>query len=84
MSKSTALKDRVVVAAWAERCNGPGWNNRVVWYLWRDANMQHHVDCLQPAEQTKEMGEPLFEMSILVHKALTSAVGRKLRGKAKA
>ena len=40
-----------IVGAWAERCVGPGWSNRLIWVCIRSAlDCSHRVDALQPEE----------------------------------
>lgn len=40
-----------VVTAWAESATGPGWANRIVWVLRRDAHGVLWIDSVQPDEQ---------------------------------
>lgn len=64
-----------VVVAWAEHCSGPGWNNQVVWYLWRDCGGRLTIECIQPGEQSASMWA-LFDVCAQASLSLTKAVGR--------
>lgn len=54
-----------VIAAWAERCSGPGWANAPVWVLVREPDGTLRQDCLQPKEQPADM-VALFRVSAAV------------------
>ena len=43
-----------IVTAWAEKCRGPGWSNRPIWYLHYVSGVPT-VDAIQPQDQTEEM-----------------------------
>lgn len=71
---------RIPIAAWGERCSGPGWSNSPVWVLVRDTgDGSYHLDCLQPEEQTAEI-VTLFRISAEVSAAMLSAVMRRGNG----
>jgi len=70
----------MIVAAWAERCSGPGWSNTIIWYLERDEMGTLRVEAIQPNEQTAEMME-LFEFSEVAARRMLSAVVRRKQGK---
>lgn len=66
--------ERVVVAAWAETADGPGWANEPIWYLTRETNTgKLQLECLQPGEHTAEM-HTLYKISAAAHRAMTGAV----------
>jgi hypothetical protein len=67
-------KDEHIVAAWAEHCKGPGWENDVVWVCIRDGfTNRHRVDALQPEEHSDSM-KVLFSVSALVSAQMRSHV----------
>lgn len=66
-----------IITAWAENCSGPGWNNQLVWYIWRDESGKLHQDCLQPEQQTSDM-RTLFGVSSAVNHQMTLAVSAAL------
>jgi hypothetical protein len=66
---------RTLVVAWAETVHGSGYNNRIIWRLWRHVDGRMEVDALQPEEQTEQMR--------VLHK-VASAVTEELTGWAKA
>ena len=54
-----------VIAAWGERCFGPGWTNRPIWVLLRNpADGALSIEAIQPCDQTDVM-LTLFPMSAL-------------------
>jgi len=66
--------------AWAERCDGPGWCNELIWYVWSDSTGEHHIDALQPDEQTTTM-RTLFPLSAAASVEMTRAVHTHLTRK---
>jgi hypothetical protein len=46
---------RTLVVAWAEAVRGSGYNNRIIWRLWRHVDGRFEVDALQVEEQTEQM-----------------------------
>jgi hypothetical protein len=63
-----------VVTAWAETPSGPGWSNRLVWVLIKDAAKgSFRTECFQPNEQTSGMLEA-FDYALLAGSRLTLAV----------
>lgn len=47
-------RDRIVTV-YAQPADGPGWNNRPLWVIYRDGQGNLRETCLQPHEQTPEM-----------------------------
>lgn len=41
-----------IVVAWAERASGPGWFNRLIWYLVRDRAGALRIEAIQPEDQS--------------------------------
>lgn len=71
-----------IVTAWAEHCEGPGWSNRLVSVLVRNAaDGKHRVVYLQPEEQSEEMWT-LFDIAATVSKEMTGAAARLLNARA--
>jgi hypothetical protein len=64
---------RTLVVAWAETVRGSGYNNRIIWRLWRHDNGRMEVDALQPEEQTEQM-RVLFNVASAVTEELTGWV----------
>jgi len=64
-----------IVAAWAERCSGPGWSNQVVWYLTRDSTGNLKIHDIQP-EAMSDVMLHLFNTSAAVHQSMVHAVGQ--------
>lgn len=64
----------MIIAAWAERTEGPGWANTPIWYLTQSAaGLALH--CIQPEQQTDEM-RTLYCISNAAHLSMTRAVQR--------
>ncbi len=64
----------VVLAAWAEPADGPGWANQPVWALTRNTwDGSYHLHCLQPEEQSRDIAT-LYQVSAAAHAAMTAAV----------
>lgn len=70
------MENKKVRAAWAENMSGPGWSNQIIWYVWWDGS-RHHVDALQPDEQTPGM-RMLFDASAAINKNLVAEVEKVL------
>ena len=52
----TLAETERVIAAWAERCSGPGWSNRLIHVLIRhDGGGAMRIVYVQPHEQTPTM-----------------------------
>jgi hypothetical protein len=64
-----------VVAAWADVASGPGWANRLIWLLLRDADGILSLEAIQPDEQTAEM-VALYAVSEAAHLSMIGAVAR--------
>jgi hypothetical protein len=71
--------ERKVLAAWAQNASGPGWSNQLIWYVWWDG-ARHHVDALQPEEQSPEL-MLLFSTSAALNVELVGEVEKVLREK---
>jgi hypothetical protein len=67
------LKTEKIITAFAEYAGGPGWANRPIWVIVRDANLRLREECIQPQNQTAEM-HALFRVSNAAHEAMKSAV----------
>ena len=69
-----------IVCAFAEPAAGPGWANSPLWYILRDGNGTLTMHCLQPDEQTAEIGL-LYRTSAALHgtmvQAVENAIGKK-------
>lgn len=74
------IEGHSVIAAWAERCAGPGWSNQLVNVITMDQWGGLHRHYLQPAEQTLDM-LLLFDVSAtaaeVMRKAVERAVGER-------
>ena len=68
-----------VLAAWGERCAGPGWANSPLWVLLVNQG-EHRVEVLQPQEQTAGM-HLLFGVSAAVNIALCREIENELARK---
>jgi hypothetical protein len=66
-------KGEAIVTAFAEYAAGPGWSNRPLWVIVRDADKRLREECIQPSEQTAEM-HALFRVSNAAHLAMSGAV----------
>jgi hypothetical protein len=75
------MVDEYVVVAWAERCEGPGWSNSIVWYIAQLPSGKLVQRSLQPEEQTTSM-HCLFDVSNVTTVTMTDMV-RKLVGSGK-
>jgi hypothetical protein len=64
---------RTLVVAWAETVRGSGYNNRIIWRLWRHVDGRLEVDALQPEEQTEQM-RVLFNVASVTTEELTGWV----------
>lgn len=62
-----------IFCAWAENCSGPGWTNRLVWVLIRDADGRFRIEGIQPEDQTPVM-RALFNTSAAVSAEMLLAV----------
>lgn len=63
-----------IVAAWAEKCSGPGWQNRVVWVLVRTANKASlRIEAIQPQEQTRVLSA-LFDTSAALTREMLAEI----------
>lgn len=73
-------KGETIVTAFADYASGPGWANRPIWVIVRDANQKLREECIQPEQHTADM-VALFSVSHAAHSAMTGAVrswvGRK-------
>lgn len=67
-----------IVTAWAETASGPGWSNRLVYYIWQGEDNALHMECLQPGEQSRDMNT-LRGVSQAAHNGMTLAVERWLQ-----
>ena len=72
-----AVPPETVIAAWCEYCTGPGWSNRLVWFLYRDRTGALKTECFQPSEQTLSM-IMLFKVAAAATEELTAAVKNAL------
>jgi hypothetical protein len=66
---------RALVVAWAETVRGSGYNNRIIWRLWRHVDGRLEMDALQLEEQAEQVR--------VLHK-VASAVTEELTGWVKA
>jgi len=62
-----------VIAAWAERCSGPGWSNHIVWYLTQDSTGNLKIHDIQPGDMSDAMLH-LLNTSAAVHTDMRCAV----------
>ena len=67
-----------IIAAWAESAAGPGWANSPVWFLYQHPDRTLEVRCLQPDEQSPEIGI-LYGISQATHGAMTQAVRKAVK-----
>lgn len=74
-SRKWNLQMSEVIAAWAERCSGPGWSNQVVWYLTRDSTGNLKIHDIQPGDMSDAMLH-LFNTSAALHQSMVHAVGQ--------
>lgn len=81
MSKASKSKGHII-AAWAESASGPGWGNAPIWYIMQETDMTLTRHCLQPDEQSAEMGW-LYRVSEAAHRAMTVAVENHLNAPAR-
>jgi hypothetical protein len=66
-------KNDIVITAYAESCNGPGWANSPIWIIVQDETNKLRKECLQPEEQTKEM-RLLYKISEQAHLQMSGLV----------
>ncbi|KKN08165.1 hypothetical protein LCGC14_1059420 [marine sediment metagenome] len=69
---------RKIISAWAEPAAGPGWANTPVWYIYRDDEGLLQQDCLQPAEQSRDIIN-LYAIDHAVHSRLLGLVEAAVR-----
>lgn len=62
-----------IICAYAQKARGSGWANQPLWYIVQDGDKKLHEECLQPDEQSKEIGL-LYDISETVHNALLYAL----------
>jgi hypothetical protein len=74
---TTRVKQQVVTA-WAEKCSGPGWTNRVVWVLLRSMAGELSIEAIQPTEQSDAI-MTLFDIGAAASKALTREAAAVLK-----
>jgi hypothetical protein len=67
-----------VITAYPESCSGPGWANWPVWVIVRDREGKLRSECLQPEQQSAEMGV-LFGVCEKAHAAITNETRRQLK-----
>ena len=72
-SRKSRLQVSKVIAAWAEKCSGPGWSNCVVWYLSRTDAGCLEINCLQPEEMSDAM-HIMFNINNVVSRDMRCAV----------
>lgn len=65
-----------VIAAWAEKCSGPGWANEVVWVLRQEDGGRLYLDAIQPPQQSVLM-RSLFAVSAIVAEDMRRAACRQ-------
>lgn len=71
-----------IVCAFAEPAAGPGWANSPLWYIVRDGDGKLTMHCLQPEEQTAEIGL-LYRTSAALHGTMVRAVEAAISKKSK-
>jgi len=62
-----------ILTAYAESARGPGWSNTPIWVIVRARTGRLRQDCIQPAEQTRDM-ELLCSISECVNTKMVAAV----------
>jgi len=67
-----------IIAVRPETCSGPGWTNRVIWIIERDAKGKLFERCLQHEEQSNEM-KNIFDICETAHTALLDSVLRGVK-----
>lgn len=69
------LYEDTIIAAYAERANGPGWENSPLWVIIQSRDGKLRRECIEPEEQTQTI-RALYATADAVHSALLS----ELRG----
>jgi len=62
-----------VIAAWAEKCSGPGWANEIVWVLRREDGGRLYLNAIQPQDHSATM-RALLAVSATVAEDMRTAV----------
>lgn len=73
-------KHEHIITAYAERHQGPGWTNELIWVVVRntlDGTMRE--ECIQPDERTPAM-HWLFDVAASAHTSLMEALSCAVRG----
>lgn len=77
LSQAPKSKDQIL-AAWGESCSGPGWSNRLIWVLYRDANGKLQIHGIQPGDQTPLMFN-FFRASEAINSELVAEIRQSMR-----
>lgn len=72
-----------ILTAYAERATGPGWSNTPVWVIVAGLDGKLRQECLQPEQQTAEMGS-LYGIAAEVQRAMSHAARMAVRVKPRA
>ncbi len=68
-------KNERIIAAWAERANGPGWANTPLWFIIQKNDGSFRQECLQPEFHTPAISL-LYNISNEVNQTLISELNK--------